>query len=189
MSKIKLIQRTGRFAHANAFGNRESTADATLKNAYDMFAIEYTLVQRYVQPQAQAQAGSGFRASISGLLSGNSFVSALSGPGPASPMPLLTLRGLTASTALDVLADLPLGWQHLNRALRYYQLPIWREKGDIPREMLPAVTPPAVQERASGALWQAENQLASAKMAADIQRRGGDIAVSAIGGGQWVYRP
>lgn len=109
-------------------------------------------------------------------------------------MPLLTLRGLTESMALDVLVDLELGWQHLNRALRYYQLPIWREKGDIPRTMLPAVTPAAVQERANrmqqNVLQHTNNQLANAQMAADIQRRGGEIAVSAIGGsGKWVYRP
>jgi hypothetical protein len=95
--------------------------------------------------------------------------------------------------ALDVLVDPPLGWQHLNNALRYYKIPIWREKGDIPREMIPATIPPKIQELKNSLLinaqMSAENQLAQAKMAAEISRRGGEIAVAAVGGSHWVYRP
>ena len=62
-------------------------------------------------------------------------------------MPLLTLRGFIDSTAMEVLANPSQGWTYLNRALHYYQILIWREKGDIPREMIPMVTAPAIQAR------------------------------------------
>jgi hypothetical protein len=62
-------------------------------------------------------------------------------------MPLLTLRGFIDGTALDVLSNPEQGRTRLNRALHYYQIPIWREKGDVPREMIPLVTPPAIQAR------------------------------------------
>jgi hypothetical protein len=62
-------------------------------------------------------------------------------------MPLLTLRGFIDNTAMEVLTNPSQGWTYLNRALHYYQIPIWKEKYDIPREMIPLVTPPAIQAR------------------------------------------
>jgi hypothetical protein len=62
-------------------------------------------------------------------------------------MPLLTLRGFIDSTAMEVLTNPSQGWTYLNRALHYYQIPIWREKYDIPREMIPMVTPTSIQAR------------------------------------------
>jgi hypothetical protein len=107
-------------------------------------------------------------------------------------MPLLTMRGFIDAVAQDVIANPSLGWTYLNRAMRFYQIPIWREKGDVPREMIPATTPPAVQARLQmiqqNAVMNANNQLAMARQMAEIQRRGGEIATSAIGNGEWVYR-
>jgi hypothetical protein len=64
-------------------------------------------------------------------------------------MPLLTLRGFIDSTAMEVLANPFQGWTYLNRALHYYMIPIWREKGDIPRKMIPMGTAHAIELQAS----------------------------------------
>jgi len=65
--------------------------------------------------------------------------------------------------------------------MRFYQIPIWREKGDVPREMIPATTPPAVRARVQmiqqNVVMNANNQLAMARQTAEIQRRGNEIAV------------
>ncbi|KAI9734820.1 MAG: hypothetical protein M1834_001898 [Cirrosporium novae-zelandiae] len=60
-------------------------------------------------------------------------------------MPLLTLRGFTDFTALELLCDPSKGWGNLNRALRHYG--IWRDRGDIPCSMLPEFPPEQVLQR------------------------------------------
>lgn len=103
-------------------------------------------------------------------------------------MPLLTLNGFIKGEAMAILSNPSQGWSYLNRALRVYQVPVWREKGDVPREMIPMVTPPHIQAITQQIQQNAQNQLNAAKMAADIQRQGNLAAVNAIGGTQYEYR-
>lgn len=107
-------------------------------------------------------------------------------------MPLLTLRGFINGVAMDILANPSQGWTYLNRALRFFQAPIWREKGDVPRDVIPMVTPPHIQvltqQIQQNALRHANNQLQTARMTAEIQRQGNLAAINAIGGTQYEYR-
>ena len=66
-------------------------------------------------------------------------------------MPLLTLRGFLDLINIDVLANPSKATNDLNLVLRTYQLPIWREKGDIPRWCLPEVPVQQALDRANAA--------------------------------------
>ncbi|CZR68646.1 uncharacterized protein PAC_18545 [Phialocephala subalpina] len=118
--------------------------------------FEYILRER---PRNQPQSG-GLRSTFSSLLSENL-------GGPTNPMPLLILRGFINGGAMDILANTSQGWAYLNRALRSYQIPIRREKGDVQREIIPMVTPPHIQalmqQIQQNALRHANNQLQTAR--------------------------
>lgn len=147
----------GTNAYRTAFGNKESHADLAMRSAYELRSIEHILKHRR-GPQAHLVRLSAH--SFGNLVTGD----AHSHPPYSHPMPLLTLRGFIDSTALDVLTSLEQGWTYLNRALRYYRIPIWREKGDIPREMIPTAIPPAIQAR------QAQIQQNSMKLSHQLQK-------------------
>ena len=80
----------------------------------------------------------------------SALLGALAG-GQTSQMPLLTLRGFLDLINIDVLANPSKATNDLNLVLRTYQLPIWREKGDIPRWCLPEVPVQQALDRANAA--------------------------------------
>ncbi|KAH8900190.1 hypothetical protein GQ53DRAFT_869566 [Thozetella sp. PMI_491] len=128
-----------RFAYQSAFGsNREGQADHALKQVYDMFHIEYVLHPRQ-SSQGQSQS------SLSNL------VGLVGGALPTSQMPLLTLRGFIDLATLDALSNPSKAVGDLNRVMQTYQLPIWREKGDLPRWALPDAPVPHVVNKLNAA--------------------------------------
>jgi hypothetical protein len=131
---------TGKNAYRTAFANPESHADLALKSAYELRSVEHILKLRHGSNPTPQRVGVG---PFANFLTAN----AVHTPTYRNPMPLLTLRGFIDSTAMEVLTNPSQRWTYLNRALHYYQIQIWREKYDIPREMIPMITPPTIQAR------------------------------------------
>ncbi len=112
-----------------------------------------------LHPRQPSPAAQDSESSFSALLG------ALAG-GQTSQMPLLTPRGFLELINIDVLANPSKAASDLNLVLRTYQLPIWREKGDIPRWCLPEVPVQQALDRANAAA--AAAAAASAGMAQDL---------------------
>jgi hypothetical protein len=116
--------------------SRESQADTALKRAYESFGIEHQLGTR-----------------------SHSSVAFDNRMNPASaPMPLITLNGFTKLTGYEVLFDPAKGHADLNRAMKNLGLSLGRERGEIPRWVLPETAPPGILQRAQQVQRQATQQ-------------------------------
>jgi hypothetical protein len=60
-------------------------------------------------------------------------------------MPMLTLPGFIDITVIETLYEPNPGWIRMNRVAKYYG--IWREWGDIPRNMIPNAPPTELVKR------------------------------------------
>jgi len=125
--------------------NKESQADNALKRVYDAFSIDHVLRPR--QTTAPAVSASGSRTSLTRTLLGAIVNNDLS----SSQMPLLTLTGFAELCKIDCLSNPDKACNDLNTILRHYQLPIWRERGNVPRWALPATPVPQMMSRLYGA--------------------------------------
>jgi hypothetical protein len=96
---------------------------------------------------------------------------------PSGPMPLLTLRGFIDLTTVETLFDPSKGWDYLNRALRYYQLPLLRSWGEIPRWALPGMAPREILDRVANIQQTATQQ---AMQSAQITAHANAAAVNAV---------
>jgi hypothetical protein len=89
---------------------------------------------------------------------------------PSTQMPLLTLSGFTEFCKIEALSDPDAARNHFNIVIRHYDLAIWRERGEIPRWVLPPNPVPQMLERIAQvqarALGQAaaRNQNSAARM-------------------------
>lgn len=105
-------------------------------------------------------------------------------------MPMITPRGFTDITFIELFSDAtPLGWQRMNMILRHYG--VWRELGDIPREIWPA-TPPEELKRSvaimsAAARQKAANAVRTNKAKLDMQALGQQNAVDLIDGTTRTY--
>jgi hypothetical protein len=122
--------------HPYSTSPREMEADAALKRAYDSFGIEHQIGQR----------------SNSGMSYGNTMGSV------NTPMPLITLNGFVKLTGYEVLFDPTKGHADLNRGMKNLGLPLGRERGEIPRWVLPEGAPQGILQRAQQVQRQATQQ-------------------------------
>lgn len=103
-------------------------------------------------------------------------------------MPLLTRRGFIDIIASDFLYYPNAGFGCYTKAARHYG--IWRELGDMPRNVMPAVAPQELIDRVKlvniEATRRAEELLASKTAQARMEERGRRQALNLIGGSQWV---
>jgi len=122
--------------------HKESAADVALRRVYDAFSIEYVL-----RPRAGAPAGPTQNTGHGSLTS--ALLGAVLNPaaGASQGMPCLTPRGFSDLCQINALSDPPKSWAEFNRILQHYRLPIWQQRGDVPREMLPAVAAPHMLSR------------------------------------------
>ena len=105
---------------------------------------------------------------------------------------MITLQGFIDITTVEVLHDPSKGWIDLNRALQAYNLPIWKEKGDIPRNMLPEYPPQSVLDRVKviteKARRDAEEKLAAKHAELALKQAGQQAAIDLIDDRRYVYR-
>lgn len=168
-----LIASTGK----SNLNNTTAIADAALKRAFDLFAIEHVLQARPAPPAPNFMQ----------LLQG-------AGAGP-TPMPLLTPRGFADIGAIELLIDPALAWPRLARVVQLYGLYAqepYRRWGALSRDVLPAgpdarmVARLAAAQQAAAA--SAHQSVQAAAMSAQIQASANRAAVNAIGGTEYVYR-
>ncbi|KAG5649398.1 hypothetical protein H0H81_004109 [Sphagnurus paluster] len=157
--------------------SKESNADKALKDVFDLFSIDHNLLQRAQRPQTSPTGLNSFYKNVLG-----SFAPSVQGPTP--PMPALTRRGFIDINIIEVLSDPSREWANISRLLRKYNLPRYREWGDLPRSVLPSVPNQATLDRIKGATafahQRAANELEAARMQAEIQRRSNQIAVDLV---------
>jgi len=159
--------------------SKESTADQSLKNIFDMFSIEHVLLLR-TRPVIQPAGGSG-----------SEVVRQVSHKGP---MPAITRRGFIDFFSINQLSEPSTEWAALSRALRKYELPKYVAWGDMPRSVLPEIPHPAMVQRVENiknyAIQKSLRELEAARVAAMIRARGNQAALDIIGNTrtEYVYR-
>ena len=114
----------------------EKQADDTLKAVYDIFSAEYVLKTRQPPPAGYPASTNPFRGALLNALA--------TAAAPTHPFPALTPNGFSELLRIHGLVDPEKAWKDWNIVLRHYDLPIWRERGDIPRAALPAEPVPAI---------------------------------------------
>ncbi|KAG6916660.1 hypothetical protein DXG01_005946 [Tephrocybe rancida] len=163
-----------------------SNADKTLKNAFDLFAIDHELLQRAQGPHIDP---TGLTQTLQGVL-GSAFSSI--GSQAAPPMPAITRKGFVDVTVINVLSDPSREWANFSRMLRKYNLPRYIGWGDLPRSVIPAVADQAMLNRIAGvtafAKQKGEAELEAARRKAAIQARGRQAALDLIGDTRYEYR-
>ncbi|GIC86283.1 uncharacterized protein Aud_002651 [Aspergillus udagawae] len=119
---------------------------------------------------------------------------------PATPVnslsggkkPMLSFRGWTDLTVCGVLLNPSASCGELNRAMQAFQLPIWREWGDIPRDMLPLAPYQPEVERVrvllEGARLNAEQEVDAVHARLKMEQRGEQNALDLVDDRVWVYR-
>ena len=169
--------------------NKESQADGALKRAYDLFSIDHIVRPRQTTtPIRNPAPQASLRNSFLNTLINAAAVAAQAAP--STPMPLLTLSGFTELYKITALTEPDTARNELNMVLRHYDLPLWRERGEIPRWALPPGPVPEMLNRVAQvraraqASAEAENRLSAARVsmadaqirrAEESQRRMGDI--------------
>ncbi|KAJ7624029.1 hypothetical protein DFH06DRAFT_1446114 [Mycena polygramma] len=117
--------------------SKEDTADAALRCSFDLLGIEYVLHPR---PPKAATADTMKRHL-------KSFARALTPSASGGLMPLLTRKGFTALTVINILCNPERHWRSLAVVVRMYDLPEVRGWGELPRGAFPDEAEPRVTAR------------------------------------------
>ncbi|KAJ7655969.1 hypothetical protein DFH06DRAFT_1091457 [Mycena polygramma] len=117
--------------------SKEDTADAALKRAFDLLRIDHVLHPR--PPKAPSAD------TVKRQL--KSVVRAITPSASGGMMPLLTRKGFTAVTAINMLCDPARHWGSMAVIVRMYDLPEVRGWGELPRGVLPDEGDPHVMAR------------------------------------------
>ncbi|KIY64495.1 hypothetical protein CYLTODRAFT_425166 [Cylindrobasidium torrendii FP15055 ss-10] len=125
--------------------SKQTVADKALRNAYDIFSIEYILKER-PQQSADAENVSGIYGKA-GVDVTNFVPRAMAGGAGEKKMPLLTLRGFIDIMSIELLYDPATGWSRLNDVLKMYKLKKLAGWGNLPRAVLPEEPDEYTQER------------------------------------------
>ncbi|KAG5644009.1 hypothetical protein DXG03_009224 [Asterophora parasitica] len=163
----------------------QSNADKSLKNTFDLFAIDHNLLQRVQGPHADP---SGLTSAFKNVL--GSFAPSLQSPAP--PMPALTRKGFVDITTIELLTDPSREWANFSRLLRKYDLPRYRGWGDLPRSVIPALPDPAMLNRVASvtafAQQKASNELDAARVQAQFQKRANQAAIELVSDTRYEYK-
>ena len=189
-------QCAGKNARRPGFGfSAEDLADAELTTAYNNFSIQHTLQKRMQQPNNDVASMTSSFSNMMGSGMAQALTNQISSsiPSPSGGnMPMITLQGFIDITTVEVLHDPSKGWIDLNRALQAYNLPIWKEKGDIPRNMLPEYPPQSVLDRVKviteKARRDAEEKLAAKHAELALSQAGQQAATDLTDDRRYVYR-
>ncbi|OBT97061.1 hypothetical protein VE01_04776 [Pseudogymnoascus verrucosus] len=171
--------------------NPQDFADYQLRQEYINFSIDHVMA-----PRPPSAPNTDIRSSFSSLRNivppsfskildsiptGNS----ISG----NQMPLLTRRGFIDHCANEFLYYPNDGFNCVTKAARHYG--IWRELGEMPRNVFPVVAPQELLDRVKiiniEAARKAEDLLAAKTIEANIAAKGRRNALNLIGGDRWEY--
>jgi hypothetical protein len=168
--------------------SKETNADKSLKNAFDLFSIDHVLLQRVQAPHVDP---TGLTSQFQRVL-GSAFTPAMMGASTdVGPMPCITRNGLIELERIEMLSDPSKVWGNMSRLLRKYNLPQYRGWGDLPRGVIPAVADAAMLQRvasvAAFAKQKANQELDAARAGAMIRARGRQNALDLISDTRYRY--
>ncbi|KAL2826140.1 hypothetical protein BDW59DRAFT_145564 [Aspergillus cavernicola] len=180
--------------HSRTTNNSTDMADRELTDHFTAYSVDFTLRPR--TPPATPELSPldplsylppAQRASLSRFMPPNRATS-LSG----GQKPLLSFRGWTSLTITSVLLNPSAAWIQLSRVMREFAVPVWRENGDLPREMVPLEPFQPEVERVGvlleGARANAEREVDAVKARLDLEKRGRENALDLLDDRVWVYR-
>ncbi|KAH1304613.1 hypothetical protein KXX16_001157 [Aspergillus fumigatus] len=169
-------------------------ADRELADHFTAYGVDFALRQRTppttpvnypVDPQSYLPAAQ--RSAMSPFMPAQS-TSANSLSGGQKPM--RSFRGWTDLTVCSVLQNPSASCAQLNRAMQAFQLPVWTEWGDIPRDMLPlALCQPEVERvrvLLEGARLNVEQEIDAVQAWLKLEARGGQNALDLLDDRVWV---
>ncbi|ELR09458.1 hypothetical protein GMDG_04018 [Pseudogymnoascus destructans 20631-21] len=171
--------------------NPQDFADYQLRQEYINLSIDHVMA-----PRPPSAPNTDLRSSFSSLRNivppslSKIFDSVPTGSSiSGNQMPLLTRRGFMDSCANEFLYYPNDGFSCVTKAARHYG--IWRELGDVPRNVFPAVAPKELLDRVKminiEATRKAEDLLAAKTIEAKLAAKGRRQAMNLIGGDRWEY--
>lgn len=105
---------------------------------------------------------------------------------------MLSHRGFTELALYSVLLNPSAAWGQFSRVMQAFQLPVWMEWGDIPRDMLPLGPYQPEVERVrvllEGARATAEEEVDALHARLKLEQRGRQHALDLLDDRVWVYR-
>lgn len=170
--------------------NPRDLADYQLRQEYINFSIDHVMA-----PRPPSAPNTDLRSSFSSLRNivppslSQIFDSIPTGSSiSGNQMPLLTRRGFIDSCANEFLYYPNAGFSCVTKAARHYG--IWRELGDMPRNIMPAVAPQELIDRVKiiniEATRKAEDLLAAKTIETNLAAKGRRQALNLTGGSQWI---
>jgi hypothetical protein len=105
---------------------------------------------------------------------------------------MLSFQGFIAISTIEIVGEPSEGWQYLNRIVRHYG--IWRQWGDIPREMLPEMPPQDMLDRIKRVTElykrQASQKIEAKRVELELRAQGESNALRLLDppGTRYVYR-
>lgn len=169
-------------------------ADRELADHFTAYAVDFALrprtpptipVKSPLDPLSYLPAAQ--RSAMSAFMPAQStYANTLSG----GRKPMLSFRGWADLTICSVLLNPSASCGQLNRAMQAFQLPIWREWGDIPRDMLPLAPYQPEVERVrvllEGARLNAEQEVDAVHARLKLEQRGQENALDLLDDRVWV---
>jgi hypothetical protein len=106
--------------------------------------------------------------------------------------PLLSLRGFTSLTITGALLNPSAAWGQMSRVLRERGIPIYRENGELPRDIFPLAPYQPEVERVrilhEGARAHAQREVDAVHARLKLEQRGQQNALDLLDDRVWVYR-
>ncbi|KAL3493156.1 hypothetical protein BJX62DRAFT_235470 [Aspergillus germanicus] len=168
--------------------NSTDIADRELTDHFTAYSVDFTL-----RPRTPAQSSTSstlnrlsrmMPTDLSGLMSSIS----VSG----GKKPLLSLRGFTSLTVTGILLNPSAAWGQMSRVLREQNVAIWRENGELPRDIFPLAPYQPEVERVrilhEGARINAEREVDAVHARLKMEQRGRQNALDLLDDRVWVYR-
>ncbi|KAL4800906.1 hypothetical protein BDV19DRAFT_352306 [Aspergillus venezuelensis] len=106
--------------------------------------------------------------------------------------PMLSLRGFSDLTLISILLNPSAAWSQLNRIIQAFQIPAYREWGDLPRDALPLAPHQPEVERVrvllEGARANAQREIDAVHARLKLEQQGRQHALDLLDDRVWVYR-
>lgn len=166
--------------------NPQDLADYNLREEYINFSIDHVMAPR--PPSTPNTDIRDAYSSLRNIMPPAIFNSIPTGKSiSGNQMPLLTRRGFIDSCANELLYYPNAGFSGVAKAARHYG--IWRELGDMPRNVMPAVAPRELIDRVEliniEAKRKAEDLLAAKMIETNIAAQGRRHAVDLVSDRRW----
>ncbi|KAL4950632.1 hypothetical protein BDW69DRAFT_171659 [Aspergillus filifer] len=106
--------------------------------------------------------------------------------------PMISLRGFSDLTLISILLNPSAAWSQLNRVIQAFQIPSYREWGDLPRNALPLAPHQPEVERVrvllEGARANAQREIDAVHARLKLEQQGRQHALDLLDDRVWVYR-